>query len=117
MELRLGMTKAEVEDILDLDPYDLKAHTDTSDVYTYVYRPYDRKTLLFFTKPKNGRRAIGRYVQLHVAYSLKGEVINIESCTTCPDNLVSTSRINFEKVIAFATVTLPVILVYVGLQK
>jgi hypothetical protein len=118
MSLKLGMTKAEVEEILDLSPYDLKAYTDTSSVYTYVYRNYDRRTFLFFTKPKNGKKAIGRYIQLHVAYSIKDhKVINIESCSTCPDNLVSMNRINFDKVVGFITITLPVILVYIGLKN
>ncbi|HVD96952.1 MAG TPA: hypothetical protein VNB90_02030 [Cytophagaceae bacterium] len=118
MSLHVGMTKEQVEKTLDLAPYDVKAYTDSSDVFIYVYRTIDRRTLSFYTKKKNGRKAIGRYVQLYVAYSKKtNKVINIESCGDCNDNLVTTSRVDFEKVITFVSVTLPVILVYIGLKS
>ncbi len=96
MALKVGMTKDEVEKELDLQPYDLKAYTDSTNVFTYVYRTVDRRTLSFYTKKKNGRKAIGKYVQLHVAYSKKNnKAVLIESCSDCPDNLVSTSKVDF----------------------
>jgi hypothetical protein len=111
------MPKTEVEEILGVKPYDLKAYTDTSSVFIYIYRITDRKTLSFNTKPVNGRKAVGKYVQLEIAYSKKGNVINIESCNTCPDNLVNINKIDITGIIVFITVTLPVILIYVGLKK
>ena len=117
MELKVGMTKDEVEQTLGLQPYDLKAYTDTSHVFTYIYRTIDRRTLSFYTKKKNGRRATGKYVQLHVSYSLKNEVTKIETCSLCPDNLVTTSTIDISKIFTFITITLPVVLVYIGLKK
>jgi hypothetical protein len=115
--LQLGMTKTEVEERLDLQPYDLKAYTDTSKVFIYVYRVIDRKTLSFNTGPTNGREVRGRYVQMFITYSKDDKVINIESCPQCPDNLMKETRIDLEKIFLFATVTLPVILIYVGLKQ
>jgi hypothetical protein len=114
--LQLGMTKMEVEEKLNLKPYDLKAYTDTSKVFIYVYRVIDRKTLSFNTKPTNGREVRGRYVQLFITYSKDDKVLNIESCPQCPDNLMKQTKIDFEKIFLFVTVTLPVILIYVGLN-
>jgi hypothetical protein len=116
MSLQLGMTKAQVEKNLEVQPYDLKAYTDTSNVYIYVYRVTDRRTFSFNTNPLNGKEVKGKYVQLAVTYSLDGKVICIESCSLCPDNLVTTSKIDFNKVIVFVTVTLPVLLIYFGLK-
>jgi hypothetical protein len=117
MTLKLGMSKAEVEDKLGLQPYNLKSVSDTSDVFIYVYRLNDRKTLYLDTKPVNGKTTMGKYTQLAVAYSKDDKVINIESCTLCPDNLVTVNKIDVEKIILFATGTLPVILIYLGLQS
>jgi hypothetical protein len=120
LSLELGMTKEQVEEWLDLTPHNLKAYTDTSNVYIYIYRTNERKTLSFYTKRKNGKKTIGKYMQLEVAYSKKdNKVIHIESCNDCPDNLTTTSKvnINIEKVMTFISVTLPVILVYIGLRS
>ena len=116
MKLEPGMTRAQVEEILDLQPYDLKGSTDSTTTLIYIYRVNDRKTLSFATKPDNGRHSIGKYVQLEVTYSNDKKVISFQSCNLCPDNLVTTSKIDIEKIIAFVTVTLPVLLVYFGLQ-
>lgn len=115
MALHLGMTRNEVEESLNLKPYDMKSLTDTSSTLIYVYRVIDRRTLAFNTKPTNGRKSTGKYVQLEITYSSDNKVIRIESCNLCPDNLVKTSRIDFEKVFTFVTVTLPVLLVFFGI--
>ena len=117
MALKLGMCKEEVEKILGVQPYDLKAFTDTTTIFIYVYRVYDRKTVSFFTKPTNGYKGLGKYVQLMVGYSKEDRSISIESCSLCPDNLVVKNKIDFEKIFAFVTVTLPLILIYAGLSK
>ena len=117
ISLQLGMSKTEAEETLGVKPYDLKAYTDTSDVFIYVYRVNDRKTFSFTTKQVNGRKSTGKYVQLEVAYSKKGKVINIESCNTCTDNLVNVNKIDFSGIFVFVTVTLPVLLIYFGLKK
>lgn len=117
MTLEIGMSRVEVEKILGIEPYDLKAITDTSNVFIYVYRVTDRRTIYFNTKPVNGKKSTGKYVQLAVAYSKDDRVINIESCSLCPDNLISTSKVDFAKIIVFITVTLPVLLIYFGLKE
>ena len=117
MTLKLGMSRATVEETLGIKPYNLKSYTDTSDVFIYVYRVTDRLTFSFHTKEVNGRKKIGKYIQLAVGYSKKGKVISIESCNLCPDNLVNIDKIDFEKIIIFVTVTLPVVLIYLGLRK
>lgn len=116
ISLQVGMTKTQVENILDLQPYDLKAFTDSSKTFIYVYRLSTRNTLSFFTKSRNGKEALGRYVQLDVTYSKDDKVVSVESCRYCPDNLVTKSKIDFGKLIAFVTVTLPVLLIYFGLK-
>jgi len=117
MSLHLGMSRSGVEDVLGIKAYDLKAYTDTSTVLIYVYRVIDRKTISFYTKPVNGRKSTGKYVQLEVTFSKDDRVTKIESCNLCTDNLVATSKIDIGKIIAFVTVTLPVLLVYFGLQN
>jgi hypothetical protein len=118
MNLNVGMSKDQVETVLDLEPYDLKAYTDSSNVFTYIYRVNDRKTLSLFTKRKNGIHSRGKYVQLFVTYTKdNSKCTYIETCSLCPDNLVNKSTVDFEKIFTFLTVTAPVILVYIGLQK
>jgi len=117
ISLQVGMTKAQVEEKLGIQPYDLKAYTDSSNVFIYIYRVTDRRTLSFNTKPVNGKKAIGRYIQLFITYSKDDKVISLESCTQCPDNLVTKTKVDFEKIFLFVTVTLPVILIYFGLQQ
>ena len=117
MSLKIGMTREVVEKQLGITPYNLKARTDSSDVFVYVYQLIDRKTLFLNTKPKNGKETKGKYVQLEVTYTKTEKVTNIESCKLCADNLVTTSKVDFAKIILFVTVTLPVILIYVGLKE
>jgi len=116
VSLKLGMPKDTVEKVLGVRPYDIKAYTDTSNVFIYVYRVKDRRTISFYTKPVNGKESIGKYVQLEVSYSKDDKLIKIESCNLCPDNLVTQNNIDFDKVILFITVTLPVLLIYFGLK-
>ena len=116
ISLQIGMTKAQVEGILGLQPYDIKAFTDSSNTFIYVYRLFNRNTLSFFTNRVNGKKSLGRYVQLDVTYSKDNKVVSIESCRYCPDNLVTKSKIDFGKLLAFVTVTLPVLLIYFGLK-
>jgi hypothetical protein len=117
MTLKLGMTREEVEQTLNLKPYNLKAVNETSDVFIYVYRVKARRTLFLNTKPTNGRDATGNYQQLEVTYSKAGKVTALNSCTECPDNLESVAKVDIEKLVLFVTATLPAILVYLGLQK
>lgn len=116
MTLQLGMSKEQVEEILGVKPYDLKMYNDTSNVFIYVYRVTDRKTLSFNTKTINGKEALGKYHQLAVSYSKDGKAKSIESCHQCSENLVTTRKVDFGKILVFITVTLPVLLIYFGLK-
>lgn len=117
MSLQTGMSKGTVEETLGVKPYNIKAMTDTSNVFIYVYRVTDRRTLSFNTKKLNGKEVIGKYVQLLVTYSKDDKMTGIESCIQCPDNLMNTTKVDFEKIIVFVTITLPVLLIYFGLKK
>jgi outer membrane protein assembly factor BamE (lipoprotein component of BamABCDE complex) len=116
MSLKTGMSKEKVEEVLGLKPYDLKANTDSTTIFIYVYRVVDRRTISIFTKPMNGRKSVGKYVQLEVTYSKDNKVMGIESCNLCPDNLVTNSKIDFQRIFALVTITLPIILVFIGLK-
>lgn len=117
MRLQVGMTKVQVENILCLEPYNIKLFTDTSKTFVYVYRMVDRKTLTIHTNTVNGSETLGKYTQLFVSYNTDDKVVSIESCITCEDDLVSTKKVDIQKVIAFVTVTLPVLLIYFGLKE
>jgi hypothetical protein len=116
ISLQIGMQKDSVEKVLGIVPYNLLKRNDTSTTYIYVYRLIDRRTISFDTKAINGKETKGKYVQLAIEYSKKNKVLSIASCSLCPDNLVTTRKIDFEKIILFVTVTLPVLLIYFGLK-
>ncbi|MBI3234412.1 MAG: hypothetical protein HYZ42_10290 [Bacteroidetes bacterium] len=111
------MTKTEVKEQLGLGPYNIKSFNDTSHTFIYVYRLVDRRTVLYNTKPINGREAIGKYVQLAVTYAKNDQLLLAEFCTTCPEILVTTSKLDLGKIVVFMTVTFPVILIYLGLKE
>lgn len=58
----------------------------------------------------NGKEVLGKYSQLAVAFSNNDKLIRITSCPEYPDTLEKT-KINFENVILFISLTLPVILI------
>ncbi len=116
MKLKPGMTKTEVEKELGIQPYNVKLVNDTMNVFVYVYRVVDRKTLSIYTTPVNGRRALGKHMQLSAAYNKNDILINIESCIECSNDLVNLSKVDFQKITMFITVTLPVVLLYIGLK-
>jgi len=116
LTLELGMTQNEVEEVLGIGPYDLKSQDDSLRTLIYVYRVDDRRTLSLLTKARNGKASKGKYVQLNIAYSKDGRVVRIESCSMCPENLVVTTAIDFEKILGFLMVTVPSLLLLVGLQ-
>jgi hypothetical protein len=67
--------------------------------------------------PANGKVVLGKYIRLAVTYSNDDKVLSLESCNACADNVVFTRKVNIEKVILFITVTLPAILIYVGVKN
>ncbi len=117
MALEVGMTRKQVDSILRLHPYDIKSKTDTSTVYVYIYRLDDRRTLSINTKPLNGRVTNGKYEPLAVTYSKDSIMLAMESCSLCREELMSVSKVNFEKVLSFLMITAPALLIYLGLKS
>lgn len=116
LSLQLGMSKVQVEETLGIKPYDIKSFTDSGNAFIYVYRVIDRRTISFDTKPTNGKEAIGKYLQLSVTFSNENKITKIEACNSCSDISINTKKLDFQKLLAFFTITLPVILVFIGLN-
>lgn len=115
-DLKVGMTKEEVSQTLNSKPYNLKLLTDTQTVLLYKYRVNDRATVPFLLKENNGKSVRGKYANLVVTYGKNGQSTRIESCNKCDETAVEQTKIDFNKVITFLTVTLPVVLVFLGFK-
>ncbi len=114
--LKLGMSKEEVESTLDLKPYYLKELVDTQTVFLYKYRVTDRAVLPFFLKENNGKDVKGKYVNLMITYNIDNKAAKIESCTKCDESSIEEKRLDFNKLATFLTVTLPVVLLFLGIK-
>jgi hypothetical protein len=114
--LKLGMTKDDVAQALDLQPYYLYSMTDSATVLLYKYRVTDRTTLPVLLKQNNGKSVLGKYINLLVTYNAKGISTKLETSTTCDVTTVATDKLNISEIITFITVTLPVVLLFVGIK-
>lgn len=114
-ELKLGMSKDEVSRALDLKPYYLKSLTDTQSIYLYKYRVTDRAVLPFLLKENNGKSVKGKYVNLMISYNIYDKATKIESCNKCDESSIEEKKFDFNKLTTFLTVTLPVVLVFLGI--
>jgi hypothetical protein len=117
LALKLGLTKDEVSERLGIPPYNFKSLTDSGTVLLYKYRVTDRTTLPFLLKEANGKNVRGRYVNLLVYYDTKGYANKIESCNSCDLSIVEEKRVDVNKLITFLTITLPIVLVFFGIQS
>jgi len=117
LTLQVGQSKEEVNKILGIPPYDIKSRSDSGEVLIYKYRVTDRKTVPFVVKPNNGLKTNGKYVDLFIAFSKEGKVTGIETCSTCEETNEKEQRIDINKVITLITVTLPAVMIYLGLQN
>lgn len=117
LTLKPGMTKQEISETLNIPPYDIKMHNDSSEVLIYKYRVTDRRHLSLFLKPTNGVAVSGKYVDLFVTYSRDGKATNIESCSGCGETKPNTFKLDFNRVMNFITVTTPALLLYIGLSS
>lgn len=115
-ELRLGMTKEEVSKVLNSKPYNLKLLTDSVNILLYKYRVNDRATFPFLLKENNGKQVLGNYANLLVTYNKKGLATKIENCTDCDLSTIEEKRLDINKIVTFLTVTLPVVLVFLGIK-
>ncbi|HXB11008.1 MAG TPA: hypothetical protein VNZ45_03400 [Bacteroidia bacterium] len=114
--LKLGMTQSEVAEALDVQPYYLYLMTDSVTVFLYKYRVTDRTTLPVLLKQNNGKSVLGKYINLLVTYNSKGLAKKYESSSTCDVTTVATDKLNISEIITFITVTLPVVLLFVGIK-
>jgi hypothetical protein len=111
------MTKEEISKVLDTKPYNFKLLTDTASVLLYKYRVTDRAVVPFLLKENNGKSVRGKYVNLMVTYdAASGKSTRIESCSDCDETEIQEKKFDIDKVITFLTVTLPVVLVFLGIQ-
>lgn len=119
MEVEMGMTKDSVEALFELGPYNLLSMDSTGmATYTYVYRTRNVKRVPILVSRKKGLVVEGAFVDLHITYSPDGKVIHMESCTNCPRDYLSTTKINPTEIIAsittLITVTVPALLVFLS---
>ena len=115
LALKLGMSKEEVSKALGIPPYDIKSLNDTAEVLIYKYRVTDRKTVPLFKKETNGIKATGAYVDLLVTYDKTGIMTALETCSKCSNTEEKTTKLDIDKVITLITVTVPALLVYLGI--
>lgn len=116
LSLKAGMTKEEISIALGVPPYDIKSVTDSSSQFIYKYRTTDRRTLSFFTKKTNGIRATGKWVDLFVTYDKDGKSTEIRSCSDCGETKVSEKKIDYNAIIQMITLSVPAVLIYLGLK-
>lgn len=114
-DLKLGMSKEEVSGTLNIKPYYLKALTDTQSVLLYKYRVNDRAVAPFLIKENNGKTVKGKYVNLMVTYNIYDKAIKLESCNKCDESAIEEKKFDVNKLATFLTVTLPLVLVFLGI--
>lgn len=118
LTLRTGMTKDSIDRILGVKPHDVKSISDSEMVVIYVYRTTVRKIATPVMKERNGTPTKGKWVDLFITYGNDGKAKNIESCTECEVHHLEKSNINLTPILAsVASLVLPTILVFVGLQN
>ena len=113
-----GMTSDEVATTLGIPPYDIQSMNEKGEtVLIYKYRVTDRKTVPLFMKAANGVKATGKWVDLFVTFSWDGKLTKIESCSDCEETKTTEQKVNINAVITFITVTVPAVLLYLGLRE
>jgi len=116
MQLRTGMTLDTVNRRLGIQPYDMYIFDSTGNhSYVYKYRTTDRKTAPFLTKETNGKKKIGRYMDLIAYYDTANVAYRFESQAT--DSKLEQKKININALVTLVTVVVPALLVYLGIQK
>ena len=114
--IQLGMSQDSVSKILGIPPYNFILKTDSETVLLYKFRVSDRTTIPFLLGPANGKKIRGRYVNLLVTYNRAGLAKKMESCNNCDETIVEEKRLDINKVVTLITVTLPIVLVFLGIK-
>lgn len=116
MTLKPGYSLKEVNEVLVSKPYDINTYDSLgSKSYVYKYRVTDRKTVPFFVRENNGKEVRGKYMDLIVYLSPNDTVIKFESRAS--DSGLEEKKININNIIQFFSVTVPAILILVGISQ
>jgi len=116
MTVKPGMTLAQVNQNLTSKPYDINTYDSLgSKSYIYKYRVADRATVPLFLKENNGKTVRGKYMDLVTFFSVNDTLIKFESRPS--DNAHEEKKIDLDKIITFFSVTVPALLVLLGLQN
>ena len=116
LTLKLKQTPEEVTQVLGIPPYNFIFANDTETVLLYKYRVRDRITVPFFLRETNGKQVRGRYVNLKVTFNRGGHSVRMESCDDCDKSIAREKKVDFNKIMNVLTVTLPVVLVFLGIK-
>lgn len=101
---------------LGIKPYDIDIYDSTGyKSFIYKYRTTDRKTLPFMLKETNGKKKIGKYMDLVAYYDSTDIAYRFESRPT--DSKVDQKKFNINVWVTIVTVVVPSLLVYLGIQK
>ncbi|HLP13501.1 MAG TPA: hypothetical protein VK177_16310 [Flavobacteriales bacterium] len=116
MTVKPGMSLAQVNEKLTSKPYDIHTYDSLgSKSYIYKYRVADRSTVPFFLKENNGKTVRGKYMDLVAYFSVTDTLIKLESRAS--DSSLEEKKIDVDKIITFFSVTVPALLVLLGLQN
>jgi hypothetical protein len=116
MQLKTGMSLDSVNQRLGISPYDMDIYDSTGyRSFIYKYRTTDRKTVPFMLKETNGKRKIGKYMDLVAYYDSTDIAYRFESRPT--DSKVDQKKFNINVLVTIVTVVVPSLLVYLGIQK
>jgi hypothetical protein len=117
LTLQLHKTPQEVSEELGIAPYNFYYMSDSETVLLYKYRVNDRVTLPFMLEETNGKKTRGRYANLVVTYDKHGHSVRMRTCDQCDTSQEQEKKLDFNKVMNVLTVTLPLVLVFLGLKK
>jgi hypothetical protein len=116
MQLKTGMSLDTVNQRLGIKPYDIDIYDSTGyRSFVYKYRTTDRKTIPFMLKETNGKKKIGKYMDLVAYYDSTDIAYRFESRPT--DSKVDQKKFNINAVVTIITVIVPALLVYLGIQN
>jgi hypothetical protein len=116
MQLKLGMTYSEVNQLLKINPYDVVVIDSTGQkTLIYKYRTTDRKTVPMFLKPANGKEIWGKYRDLYAHFTPTDTLFKMYSVDT--DSELKEKRLDINGIITFMTVTVPAVLILLGIKQ
>ncbi len=116
LALQINQTEEEVSQVLGIPPYNFIFKGDGETILLYKFRVTDRSTVPLFTGPTNGHSKRGKYVNLKVTYNKAGRATKMQSCSNCDETIDEDKKFDINKVITLITVTLPIVLVFLGIK-